>query len=99
MVESSGQHKREAVMQDSKKIVETYKSISADKPEMLAAAGIVQAELFAWIFAKMIKNGWSTEEEVESMVKDLRHEAGPGMQASLYDLVLNRLFLIEKEDV
>jgi hypothetical protein len=70
-------------MKDTKKIIETYKGISADKPEMLAAAGVVQAELFAWIFAKMIKNAWASEDEVESMVKDLRQEAGPGMHSTI----------------
>ena len=86
-------------MDDYRKITDGYQGIADGKGETLAAAAIAQAEMFGWIFAKFVKNGWATEDEIENFLKDLRYRNEHNMQASIYDLVLNRLFEIEKKGV
>lgn len=63
-----------------------------------AASVITQAEMFAWIFARLVEKDLATANEVKSFLKGLQDNAKHDLQKETYGLVLNRLFGIEKPE-
>lgn len=85
-------------MNDYKKITESYKDIVPGQGPRLAAAGVAQAELFGWLFGKLVNTGGAREEEVEALVKELRQMSPDPAQSAIYDLVLNRMYEYSRKE-
>jgi hypothetical protein len=79
-------------MNDYNKIIEGYQA-APGKAEVVAASAIAQAEMFGWIFAQLVRNNLTTQDETEIFLKDLRNRAGQGgAQTEIYNLAMNRFF-------
>ncbi|HTK84232.1 MAG TPA: hypothetical protein VL625_04025 [Patescibacteria group bacterium] len=85
-------------MNDYKKITDAYENTVPGQAPRLAAAGVAQAELFGWLFGKLVNTGGAREDEVEALLKELRHMSPDPAQSAIYDLVLNRMYEYSRKE-